>query len=397
MTSRTRIIVLSISAPVIVFAIVGGFLGKVMAREDKSYQGLKMFDDVTQAITSSYVEPVNVDKVMNGAMRGLADGLDPDSAYLSPQEVKQAESGAPLSAGDVGVELTRQYYLRIIAARDNSPAAKAGLRTGDYVRMIDSQPTRDMSVWEGVRALHGAPGSKVKLTIIRGNAVDPHIVELTREAPVGPDVTSKMAAPGVGYVRLAAIGPKAAEDVKSRVADLQKNGATRLIVDVRRNSTGSFDAGIELARLFVAKGTLTVREARVGEKQTIAAASGDGSIALPTELLIDTGTSGAAELFASALAGNQRAELIGEHTIGRAATQKLIKLPDGSGLWLSTTRFLTPSGGQLHEKGLEPTVVVDQPDVEFGQPAPASDPVLDKALEHAAGDKTVRESVKKAA
>ena len=184
MTSRTRLIVLSISLPVIVFAIVGGFLGRVMAREDP-YPSLKMFDEVTQAITSSYVEDVNVDKVMNGAMRGLADGLDSDSAYLTAPEVKQAESGAALPVGDVGVELTRQYYLRVIAARDNSPAAKAGLRTGDYVRMIGDAPTRDMSVWEGMRALHGAPGSTVKLTIIRGNAVDPHVVELTREAPAG--------------------------------------------------------------------------------------------------------------------------------------------------------------------------------------------------------------------
>jgi carboxyl-terminal processing protease len=382
MSSRTRIIVLSISAPVIVFAIVGGFLGNVMAREG-TYQGLKMFDDVTQAITTSYVEEVNVDKVMNGAMRGLADGLDADSAYLSPQEVKQAESGAPLASGDVGLELTRQYYLRIIAARDNSPAARAGLRTGDYVRMIDNMPTRDMSVWEGIRALHGAPGSTVKLTIIRGNAVDPHIVELTREAPVGSEVTARMAAPGVGYVRIAALGPKAVDDVKARVGDLRKNGATQLIVDVRRTSSGPFDSGIALARLFIAKGTLAVRESRGGEKETIAAAQGDGSIGLPTALLIDTGTSGAAELFAAAMAGNQRAELFGEHTIGRAALQKLIRLPDGSGLWLSTSRYLTPSGSQLHEKGLEPTVAVDQPDVEFGQPAPTADPVLDKALARA--------------
>jgi len=384
MTSRTRVIVLSLSAPVIVFAIVGGFLGKVMARED-AYQSLKMFDDVTQAITSSYVESVNVDKVMNGAMRGLADGLDADSAYLSAPEVKLAESGAALPAGDVGIELTRQYYLRIIAARDNSPAAKAGLRTGDYVRMIDSQPTRDMSVWEGVRALHGAPGSTVKLTIIRGNAVDPHIVELTREGPAGPEVSTRIAAPGVGYVRVAALSTKTVDDVKSKIADLKKNGATQLIVDVRRTSTGTYDTGLALARLFVAKGTLAQRESRNGEKETIAAAAGDGDVTLPTQVLVDAGTSGAAELFASAMAGNNRAELVGEHTIGRAATQKLIKLPDGSGLWLSTSRYLTPNGGPLHEKGLEPGVAVDQPDVEFGQPAPAADPVLDKALERAAG------------
>src|SRR5712692_1885251 len=148
MSSRSRLIVLSMSAPVIVFAIVGGFLGKVLARED-TYHHLKVFEEVTQLVTSNYVENVNVDKVMNGAMRGLADALDPDSAYLSPQEVKQAEADAPLPAGDVGIELTRQYYLRVIATRDNSPAAKAGLRTGDFIRMIGGEPTRDMSVWEG--------------------------------------------------------------------------------------------------------------------------------------------------------------------------------------------------------------------------------------------------------
>ena len=118
--------------------------------------------------------------------------------------MKQVESGAALPAGDVGLELTRQYYLRVIAARDNSPAAKAGLRTGDYVRAIDDKPTRDMSVWEGMRALRGAPGSNVKLTIIRGNAADPHVVELTREASPATDVTGRIAAPGVGYVRIAA-------------------------------------------------------------------------------------------------------------------------------------------------------------------------------------------------
>ena len=127
-----------------------------------------------------------------------------------------------------------------------------------------------------------------------------------------------------------------------------------------------------------------MRESKGVEKQTITAGAGDGSIALPVVLLINTGTSGAAELFAAALSGNQRADLIGERTIGRTAAQKLIKLPDGSGLWLSTTRYLTPSGATLHEKGLEPTVAVDDVDVEFGQPAPTSDPALDKAIERLA-------------
>src|SRR5436853_3290314 len=156
MNSRTRLIVMSISAPVIAFAIVGGFLSKVMARED-TYQHLKIFDDAVGLITSSYVEEANVDKVMHGAMRGLVDGLDPDSAYLTPPQVKQIEANTPLAPAGVGIELTRQYYLRVIAARDRSPAAKAGLRTGDYIRAINETPTRDLSVWEGTRMLRGQP------------------------------------------------------------------------------------------------------------------------------------------------------------------------------------------------------------------------------------------------
>jgi carboxyl-terminal processing protease len=369
-----------ISTPVIAFAIIGGVLSKATARED-TYPQLRIFADVVDKITGDYVDKVNVDKVMAGAMHGLADSLDPDSAYLSADQVKQIESNAPLPTGDVGVDLTRQYYLRVIATRDGSPADKAGLRTGDYVRVIDDMPTREMSVFEGMRRLRGAPGSKVKLTIIRGSTADPHVVELTREAIPTTDVSGKMAAPGVGYVRIAAVGPKTAEQAKTRITELVKGGASKLIVDIRRASGGSLDGGIALAKLFVPGGTLTVKETRGADKETIAAGSGDGSVTLPTTLLIDTGTSGGAELFASAMLGNNRADLIGEHTIGRAAQQKLVRLPDGSGLWLTTTRFLTPKGEALHEKGLEPTVAVDEPDVEFGQPAPTTDPILDKALE----------------
>src|ERR1700730_9379148 len=343
MSSRTRVLVMSITAPVVAFAILGGFLGKVMARED-TYQHLKIFDDVVSMISNYYVEDADIDKVMRGAMHGLADGLDPDSAYLTPAQVKQVESGTALPPAGVGLELTRQYYLRVIAARDNSPAAKAGLHTGDYIRAINNTPTREMSVWEGVRALRGAAGTKVSVTVIRGNAADPRVIELTREAEPSSTVNSRLEGSGVGYVRIATPGGGTPPQVKSQSADLTKGGASKLIVDVRRASSGTLDDGLALARLFVGKGTLAMRESKGGARETIAAGSGDGSVTLPTMLLIDTGTSGGAELFASALVGNQRADLIGEHTIGRAATQKLIKQPDGAGLWLSTTRYLTPSG-----------------------------------------------------
>ncbi len=384
MSSNTRRVVLLISAPLVIFAVVGGFLTKVMAGQD-TYQHLKVFDDVVNLITSNYVEKADVDKVMTGAMQGLADSLDPDSAFLSADRVKEVEANTPLPAGDVGIDLTRQGYLRIIAARDGSPAARAGLMTGDYVRAIGDKPTRDTSVFEGMRALRGPAGSKVTLTIVRDN--DPHEVELTREAPPTTDVTSKMMFRGVGYLRIAAIGVGTAEQAKTQLAALTKSGATSLVVDVRRTSGGSLDGALALARLFVGKGALAVRETKGIEPERIEARAGDGTITLPAVVLIDVGTTSAAELFASALAGNQRAELIGEHTIGRAAQQKLIRLPDGTGLWLTVTRYLTPGGDPLHEKGLEPAVMVDEPEVKFGQMPPTGDPILEKALERLAEKK----------
>jgi carboxyl-terminal processing protease len=386
MPSNTRRVILWISAPVVAIALLGGVLNRVMARED-TYQHLKVFDDVVNLISNNYVEKVDIDKVMSGAMHGLAESLDPDSAFLTPAQVKQIETNAALPAGDVGIDLTRQGYLRIIATRDGSPAAKAGLMTGDYVRILNGTPTRDMSVFEGMRTLRGAVGSKISLTIIRENANEPHVVELTREAVSTTDVTSRMAAPGIGYLRVAAVGMRTADQAKAQVTDLAKNGAASLIVEVRRASGGSLDGGLALARLFLAKGTLAQRDTKGLERETITARSGDGAITLPTLLLVDTGTSSGAELFAAALVGNQRAETIGEHTIGRAAQQKLVKLPNGSGLWLTVTRYLAPDGSPLHEKGLEPTIVVDEPTVSFGQTPPTTDSVLEKALERMAQKK----------
>ena len=380
MSSSFRRVVLWVSAPVVAFVIVGALLNRVAAREE-TFPHLTVFNDVVRLISDRYVEKTDMDKVMTGAMRGLSDGLDPDSAFLTADLVKQVEANSPAPAGDLGIDLTRQYWLRIIAARDGTPAAKAGLRTGDFVRLIGDTPTREMSVYEGMRRLRGAPGSKVTLTIIRGNTNDPHVIELTREAVPTTDVNSRMAAAGVGYLRIAALSGRTAGQAKTAIADLTKSGASKLIVDVRRTSGGVNDGGLALARLFVGSGTLTRVETREGPAKVIAAGNGDGTIGLPITVLVDNGTSGAAEIFASALLGNKRADVIGEHTIGRAGEQKLVKLPDGTGLWLTMSKYLTPSGDPLHEKGIEPTVAVEVPEVDFGQPEPSTDAILEKALE----------------
>jgi carboxyl-terminal processing protease len=321
-----------------------------------------------------------MDDVMRGAMRGLAEGLDSDSAFLTEQQLRQVEGGEKPGPADVGITLTHQYYLRVVSTRDDSPAAKAGIRPGDFVRLVDARPTRDMSAFEGMRLLSGAVGSKVKLTVIRGGGnAEPQVLELTRETSPTVEVKGRAQGDGIGYVRVASFGRRVTEQLRSQVATLTKGGATRLIVDVRNAAAGELNEGIAAARLFVASGTLAVRETRAGQMK-IAAEKGDGTITLPVTVLVDSGTSGPAELFAAALSGNKRAELIGERTVGRTGIQEMVKLPDGSALWITSTRYLTPAGAQLQARGLEPDVLVEQPEGEFGAPAPG-DTILQRAIE----------------
>jgi carboxyl-terminal processing protease len=380
MKVRGRVLVLAVSLPVIAFAVVGGFLGKAMARDD-SYQYLRIFEDVVTLIVNNYVEAVNVDKVMHGAMHGLADGLDPDSAYLDAAQVKTLDKADATGTAQTGLEITRQYYLRVIAARDGSPAARAGLMPGDYIRAIDGQSTRDASVYEGQRLLRGKPGSKVRLTVLRGNAAEPHDVELVREALTAAAARSRIAAPGVGYLRIAEFTKTTADQIKSEVASLSKSGATRLVIDLRGTAFGDAELGLTAAKLFVKSGVLGHRQDRGKDKEPVPAAAGDGAIAMPVALLTDNGTSSAAEVFAAALWGNKRASMVGERTLGRAARQKLVRLPDGSALMLTHLVYLTPASVAIHEKGLVPDIAVEQPDVEFGQAPAATDPTLDKAIE----------------
>src|SRR5687768_12775802 len=230
MTSKTRLSILLVSTPVLAFVIVGGLMGQERVPGDRVYRHLRVFEDVVQLVMSNYVEEVKVDRAMEGALRGLADGLDPDSAYLDAKQVRAVADALP--DGDVGIELTRQYYLRVIAARDGSAAAKAGLQTGDFVRAIDTRPTRDMSVFEGTRLLRGAAGSKVTLTVIRGSAAEPHDVVLVREKVTGPAVSSRLIGTDIGYLRVASFRNTAADDIRKQTAELAKSGAKSLLVDL---------------------------------------------------------------------------------------------------------------------------------------------------------------------
>ena len=383
MTSKTRLSILLVSTPVLAFVIVGGLIGQERSSGDRVFRHLRVFDDVVQLVLSNYVEDVKVDKAMDGALRGLADGLDPDSAYLDAQEVRSVAGKEALPDGDVGIELTRQYYLRVIAARDGSPAAKAGLQTGDFIRAIDTKPTRDMSVFEGSRLLRGAAGTKVTLTVIRGSAAEPHDIALVREKPAGPAVVSRLIGTDVGYLRVATFKNGSVEDIKKQTADLAKSGAKSLLIDLRHTAEGPLDNGVGAARLFVKTGTLAVKAGREKtDRVTITARPNDAITELPITMLVTNGTSGAAELFIAALDGNDRGDVVGERTLGRAGVQKLVQLPENRGLWLTYAKYLTPKGDPIHGKGIEPDVRIEEPNIEFGGAPPEKDVMLDTALEH---------------
>jgi carboxyl-terminal processing protease len=387
MTTRNRLLVLAISTPIIAFAIIGGYLGRALAKDD-TYQHLRVFEDVVSLVLNNYVEPVNVEDAMAGAMKGLTDSLDPDSAYLRPALVRAMESNDPGGTAEVGLDVTRQYYLRVVSARDGSPAARAGIRPGDFIRAIDNRPTRDMSAYEGMRLLRGAPGSTVSLLVIRGNAADPHVVDLEYEPLGAPQTITRMADATTGYIRMVEFSEDAPSRLAQAIDALATTGALQYVIDLRGTSRGDLDAGIAAARLFVKDATLTVRLGRADAREPIASQPADGSIAAPLVLLVDPGTAGAAEVFAAALDGNDRADLVGQPTIGRAARQRLVKLPDASGLWLTYVRYLTPSSEPLHETGLEPDVPVELPEIEFGAGPPAVDATLQKALDHLAQQAT---------
>jgi len=383
MTSKTRLSILLVSTPVLAFVIVGGLIGQERSSGDRVFRHLRVFDDVVQLVLSNYVEDVKVDKAMEGALRGLADGLDPDSAYLDAKEVRSVAGNEALPDGDVGIELTRQYYLRVIAARDGSPAAKAGFQTGDFIRAIDTKPTRDMSVFEGSRLLRGAVGTKVTLTVIRGSAAEPHDIVLVREKPAGPAVVSRLIGTDVGYLRVATFKNGAVEDIKKQTADLAKSGAKSLLIDLRHTAEGPLDNGVGAARLFVKTGTLAVKAGREKtDRVTITARPNDAITELPITMLVTNGTSGAAELFIAALDANDRGDVVGERTLGRAGVQKLVQLPENRGLWLTYARYLTPKGDPIHGKGIEPDVRIEEPNIEFGGAPPEKDVMLDTALEH---------------
>ena len=384
MSPRARLFVAFVSTGFIGYIALGSVLGRV--RGDSTYGQLAVFNEVVRIVLDAYVDPVNLDRTMAGARLGLTEALDGDSAYLEPEEFRLYQQPSR-DDGDVGLVLTRRFsFLMVVAARAGSPADKAGVKAGDVIKTIDGRHTRPLPAPVGQRLLRGAPGSVVKLTLLRAGS-DPIDLSLTRERLVPAAPRSRMLEDGAGYLKVPEFPARVADDIRGELAALRRGGARTLVLDLRDSGDGAPAEAAKVAELFLHGGVVTkLTGTRMGE-QVLTADPARSAWDLPMAVLVDTGTAGPAEIVAAALLDAGRAPLVGEHTFGRAAVQKPVPLAEG-GLVITVGKYVSPKGNAIHGKGLEPSVPVEvSPEDAPAEGAPERDVILEKALEVLKGEK----------
>jgi carboxyl-terminal processing protease len=346
--------------------------------------------------------------VTNGSLHGLLDSLDPQSAYLSPLEYKDyKEKTASNPPAESGLALTRRFgYIGVVAVLPDSPAAKIGLRIGDILEKIASFTTSQMAIDQAQLLLKGQPGTTVPLSVIRRGKTEPQdmTITLAKLAPSKLIVEDKLQG-DVAYLRVLEFEPGTAKQIREKLAQFQKAGAKKLILDLRDCAWGDDQEGIATAQLFLQSGTITTLK---GQTVTTVTSSADPARVAWTQavaVLIGNGTAGPAEIVASAIADNKRGDAVGDRTYGTASQQKLIGMDDGSALILTVANYFTPGNKNIPTDGVAPTVEV-RPSVddllaqsnEKETPMPSAspdDPVVKKALDILQGNNPATE--KKAA
>jgi carboxyl-terminal processing protease len=398
MSIRGKLTLVTLSAFIALYSIVGGMLSKSIANPGP-YPQLRIFEDVVRHIVQDYVEKPDLEKVRVGALRGLTEGLDPYSAYLLPQQVKQYQSNKVMP--DTTGMVIGQYsgFAYVIAVVPNSPAEKAGVKIGDVIEYVDTHATRDLDLYDVKSLLSGSPGSAVELTLINRKTEKIKIVR--GKVPPTPTET-RLLESQVGYIKVPILGKGQSEAVESAIKDVVRKGAKSIILDLRGSAGGDLDEGVKVADFFLKSGTIVKS---IGRKDkvlaTYEAKSENDLTELPVAVIINRTTAGASEIVAAAIMENQRGEVIGERTLfGMGSEQELFPLDDGSALLLTVARYAAPSGKVFMTDGVTPNVEVKRADLaeveqsnEGAQqqtegappvvvaPNPADDLMLKKAIE----------------
>jgi carboxyl-terminal processing protease len=402
MNSRFKIVVVSASSFLVALLLIGAVHGRSAPPED-TYQHLKVYTEVLSAIKNEYVEEPDMKGVTLGAINGLLESIDPYASYLNADQYKQYLKSKDQNKADVGLVLSKKFgYVGIVDAIPGSPAAKAGLTTTDVIETINGVATRDMPLAFAEILLKGEPGSTVELGVLRFRKPEPQKLTLTRAAIRYPEVTARLASDQIGVIQVQSLSGSAVKTVATKVADLERQGAKRLVLDLRHSATGSPEEGVALANLFLDKGLLGYTQGQKAARQDYEAVATKAITKLPLVVITDRGTADAAEVAAAALLDDKRAEVVGERTYGDAAVRKAITMDDGSAVILSVAKYFSPSGKAIQDVGVTPSVPVveavatadseDETAAPEAQAKPADDLLMKKAVEVLTKGKDVAKS-----
>jgi len=362
MQTRGKFFILTLSTAIAVYFLTGMFYNRVAAKED-AYKELKVFVDVLKRVDDDYVEKPDLTKAMDGAMKGMVEALDPYGAYLSKEKLTAIERRRESAKATIGAELSKRGGLTyVIATIPGGPAAKADLRSGDYIDAVDEKSVAEASLFEVEDLLRGPAGSPVTVSVIRGSVTEPLSLKLVRDLPKYPVPVFKMLDGGTAYLRLYHIAPGSAQQVKDALGQATRQGATGVVLDLRNSAGGDFDEGLKVTNLFIVQGVLGYRKFRDGDLVPVEARVEPTASHLPLVALVDYTTAGPAEVIAGAILDAKRGEVVGEKTFGFASKQKVFTLRNGSALVLSVEKFLTPSKKSIQDEvakqaGIKPTVV----------------------------------------
>ena len=369
MSMKFKVTILASSLAVLLFTLGGNFVNVRASSNDGAYRQLSVYSEVLSRVRSEYVEEPNIPQVTEGALHGLLESLDANSSYLTAAEYKQYKSIKNDTKGGIGAVVSKRFgYAAVVAVIPGGPADKAGVEGTDIFESIEGKSSRDMSLAEINAMLDGEPGSTVTVAAVRPRRAEPQKIVITRDVVTIPPATEKMMADNVGYVKVDSLPQGKSQEVANKIRDLQKQGAKKLVLDLRNTAGGEEAEGIATANLFLDHGTITYLQGQKYPRQAFNADPTKDITKLPVAVLVNRGTAGPAEIVASAILENARGDVVGDKTFGDGSVQKVLDMPDGAALILSVAKYYSPAGKAIQDSAVTPNVMVADTDDDGGLP-----------------------------
>jgi carboxyl-terminal processing protease len=354
---------LVITALICAFMIIGTYQAHQLAsaRENGTYEQLKIFGSVLDLVQRNYVEEVPPQELIYGAVQGMLTSLDPHSSFMKPEDYKELQIETKGSFTGIGIEISlKDGILTVVSPIEGTPAYKAGLKANDKILKIEDKITKNMTLIEAVKLLRGAKGTDVTISIYREGWRRLKDVTLTRDVIPIKSVRSRMLEEGYGYIRVSNFQNKTSFELKKALRELEKEkGLKGLVLDLRNNPGGLLDQAVKVADVFLKKGLIVYTDGRIEEQKMRFEAHPDKHPHnYPIAVLVNEGSASASEIVAGALQDHKRAIILGAQTFGKGSVQTIIPLEDGSAVRLTTARYYTPNGRSIQAKGIEPDIEV---------------------------------------